>query len=181
MSKHNWAIEVTSPWERGRPDRYGGHRSLERPTAAPVRAGRPRSQGLVAAVLCFACLFGAPRCLSGATFADSEFLIDSWQTEQGLPENSATAMVQTPDGYLWFGTFAGLVRFDGVRFTVFDPSNTPALPSPGIVNLHLDASGRLWVSTYRGIVVRDGDRWTAYGRDQGWTGTMLGPSVRTRE
>jgi PAS domain S-box-containing protein len=133
----------------------------------------PASHGLlhtlVATALCFA-FAGAPRDLFGATFADSEFLIDSWQTEQGLPENSATAMVQTPDGYLWFGTFAGLVRFDGVKFTVFDPSNTPSLPSPGIVNLHLDASGRLWVSTYRGIVVRDGDRWTSYGRDQGWTG-----------
>ena len=125
---------------------------------------------LVAVALCLASLLGTPRGLPGATFADSEFLIDSWQTEQGLPENSATAMVQTPDGYLWFGTFAGLVRFDGVKFTVFDPSNTPALPSPGIVNLHLDTSGRLWISTYRGIVVRDGDRWTSYGRDQGWTG-----------
>jgi len=110
--------------------------------------------------------------LSGATFADAEFLIDSWQTEQGLPENSATAMVQTPDGYLWFGTFAGLVRFDGVKFTVFNPTNTPALPSPGIVNLHLDSSGGLWVSTVRGIVVRQGEQWIPYGKEQGWTGNF---------
>ena len=124
----------------------------------------------VVAALCLASLMDAPSGLSGATFFDSEFLIDSWQTEQGLPENSATAMVQTPDGYLWFGTFAGLVRFDGVKFTVFDLSNTPSLPSPSVVNLHLDATGRLWVSTFRGVVVRDGDRWTSYGKDQGWTG-----------
>jgi len=168
MSKHKWATKVTSPWERGRPAR--SHRSLERPPAAPVRPARPRPQGLVAATLCLASLLGAPNWLSGATFADSEFLIDSWQTEQGLPENSATAIVQTPDGYLWFGTFAGLVRFDGVKFTVFDPANTPALPSPGIVNLHLDHQGGFWVSTLRGIVVRKDDRWTTYGRDRGWTG-----------
>jgi len=43
--------------------------------------------------------------------ADPSFLIDTWETEDGLPENSATAMVQTSDGYLWFGTFNGLVRF----------------------------------------------------------------------
>jgi ligand-binding sensor domain-containing protein len=42
-----------------------------------------------------------------------EWLLKTWETEDGLPENSATAMVQTAEGYLWFGTFRGLVRFDG--------------------------------------------------------------------
>ena len=73
------------------------------------------------------------------TFAtDPTYLIDTWETDDGLPENSATAMVQTSDGYLWFGTFNGLVRFDGLKFKVFDPGNTPQLPSEGVVNLHLD-------------------------------------------
>jgi len=52
--------------------------------------------------------------------ADPEYLIDTWETDDGLPENSATAMVQDRDGYLWFGTFRGLVRFDGVEFTRYD-------------------------------------------------------------
>lgn len=89
------------------------------------------------------------------------WMMRTWETEDGLPENSATAMVQTPDHYLWFGTFNGLVRFDGVQFTVFDPSNTPGLPSPGIVNLHLDRRGRLWISTLEGLVWRDGGGWGA--------------------
>ncbi|MSU64298.1 MAG: hypothetical protein EXS31_18235 [Pedosphaera sp.] len=114
--------------------------------------------------------------------AVDEYLIDSWETEQGLPENSATAMVQTPDGYLWFGTFNGLVRFDGVTFTVFDPANTPELPAAGIVNLHLDASGRLWVSTLQGLVVRDGSRWiplwTATGMDRHLRAVVLGERWR---
>src|SRR5262245_36001047 len=94
------------------------------------------------------------------TFSDGRYLIDSWETEQGLPENSATAMVQAPDGYLWFGSFAGLVRFDGMRFTVFDSSNTPQLPSSGIVNLHMDAMGRLWVSTLNGLAMSKPSAWT---------------------
>src|SRR5262249_7471764 len=101
---------------------------------------------------------------------NKEYLIDAWETGQGLPENSATAMVQTADGYLWFGTFNGLVRFDGVRFTVFNPSNTPELPSAGIANLHLDQTGRIWISTLRGLVVRTDDQWKTVGVRQGWAG-----------
>src|SRR5512141_1698145 len=41
-----------------------------------------------------------------------------WQ--DGLPQNSVFAISQTPDGYLWVGTHAGLARFDGLRFTLLD-------------------------------------------------------------
>lgn len=94
---------------------------------------------------------------------DDHYIIDTWETEQGLPENSATAMVQTPDGYLWFGTFNGLVRFDGTRFEVLNPGNTPGLPGGGIVNLHLDNGGRLWVSTLSGLAIREGSIWRTVG------------------
>ena len=101
---------------------------------------------------------------------DPNYLIQTWETEHGLPENSATSIVQTPDGYLWFGTFNGLVRFNGVGFTVFNPSNTPQLPSAGIVNLHVGRDGRLWISTYRGLVVREGDQWRQLHSEDGWNG-----------
>jgi ligand-binding sensor domain-containing protein len=101
--------------------------------------------------------------------ARSEYIVDTWETEDGLPGNSATAIVQTADGYLWFGTFNGLVRFDGVHFEVFDPKNTPALPGPGIVNLHLDRAGRMWVSTLDGMALRDDDGWRRLGAAEGWT------------
>ncbi len=119
--------------------------------------------------LAFAATFLSPDPVCAADFADQEYVIDVWETEQGLPENSATAMVQTPDGYLWFGTFNGLVRFDGVKFTVFDPSNTPQIPSGGIVNLHLQETGRLWISTLNGTACLDGGTWTAYGPEKGWS------------
>src|SRR5438309_10471621 len=79
-------------------------------------------------------------------------------------------MAQTSDGYLWFGTFGGLARFDGVKLTSFDTGNTPQLPSDGIVNLHLDARGWLWISTYRGLVVRQDKQGRAFGTNDGWAG-----------
>ncbi|HEY5914460.1 MAG TPA: two-component regulator propeller domain-containing protein, partial [Verrucomicrobiae bacterium] len=108
-----------------------------------------------------------------AELADSGYLLHTWHTEDGLPENSATAIVQTQDGYLWFGTFNGLVRFNGVTFKVFQPANTPHLPSAGIVNLHADKRDRLWVSTYAGLVITDGAQWRALGTNEGWAGNYV--------
>jgi signal transduction histidine kinase len=77
----------------------------------------------------------------------SDFQIEHWETKDGLPQNTITSVAQTPDGYLWFGTFNGLARFDGVRFTVFHPANTPALGGGRILELNVDREGVLWVLT----------------------------------
>ncbi len=82
---------------------------------------------------------------------------DVWQIEQGLPNNTVRAFAQTADGYIWLGTLEGLVRFDGVRFTVFDASRTPGLPGSSIRALLGDRSGALWIGTEAGLVRhRDG-------------------------
>lgn len=107
------------------------------------------------------------------TGATPQFLIDAWETDQGLPENSTRQMVQTADGFLWFGTLGGLVRFDGVRFEVFTPANTPGLPSEGLVGLHLDGTQRLWVSTLRGLAVSDPGRWRSFRAVAGWSGNYV--------
>lgn len=88
----------------------------------------------------------------------SDFLVDVWTSERGLPDNSVTAVAQTPDGYLWVGTYNGLARFDGVRFVTFDPANTPALSHARIRSLFVDARGTLWINAYDGSLTtyRDG-------------------------
>jgi ligand-binding sensor domain-containing protein len=54
-----------------------------------------------------------------------------WTTENGLPQNSIQALLQTRDGYLWMSTLDGLVRFDGFHFRIFNRQNTPALTTDG--------------------------------------------------
>ena len=78
---------------------------------------------------------------------EAPFAIDSWDTEDGLPQNSVTAIAQGREGYLWLGTLNGLVRFDGIRFEVFDQANTPGLPSGRIFCLFEDRQRRLWIGT----------------------------------
>ncbi len=86
-----------------------------------------------------------------------------WQTDDGLPSNSIQAVTQTRDGYLWLGTKAGLVRFDGVRFAVFDKLNTKEILSNDILDLYEDRDGNLWVGTTGGGLnrLRDG-KFTSY-------------------
>ena len=95
-----------------------------------------------------ACVFCA--CARGAEAPPSDYLIDVWDTEDGLPNSTVTAVAQTPDGYLWVGTYDGLARFDGVRFVTFDPGNTPELRHARVQALYVDTSGTLWIDTYRG-------------------------------
>ena len=45
------------------------------------------------------------------------------QTQAGLEQNPITAVLQSRDGYLWIGTYTGLLRFDGIQFTVFNSGN----------------------------------------------------------
>lgn len=75
------------------------------------------------------------------------FVIDRWDSEDGLPQNAVLALTQTRDGYLWLGTLNGLVRFDGTRFVVFDENNTPGLPGSRIVALFEDSRTNLWIAT----------------------------------
>lgn len=91
-------------------------------------------------------LLGAPPTFSlDPAKAVTQYIQEVWQTEQGLPQNTVQAICQTRDGYLWLGTQEGLVRFDGVRFTVFDKSNTPELTQNTILALSEDRQGALWV------------------------------------
>ena len=57
----------------------------------------------------------------------TQYHLESWQTRDGLPTNGIRALAQDADGFLWLGTDAGLVRFDGVEFRTFDRNSTPAL------------------------------------------------------
>jgi ligand-binding sensor domain-containing protein/signal transduction histidine kinase len=78
-----------------------------------------------------------------------------WQTDSGLPQNTVHAIRQTQDGYLWLSTDGGLVRFDGIDFTLFDRRSTPELRSNLMGALTETADGTLWAATADGLVRRD--------------------------
>ena len=100
-------------------------------------------------------LWACGRALAGSTNAPlPDYTIAGWQTEQGLPQDSVTSIVQSRDGYLWLGTYNGLVRFDGVRFKVFDTSTTPEFGDNRITSLYEDAYGTFWIGHETGKLTR---------------------------
>ena len=93
----------------------------------------------------------------------------SWQIEDGLPQNTVSAIEQTGDGYIWLGTDEGLVRFNGVRMVVFDAGNTEVFASnQSIRALEERMDGSLWIGTDGGGLVwyKDGVFTSAVGQSE---------------
>jgi signal transduction histidine kinase/CheY-like chemotaxis protein/ligand-binding sensor domain-containing protein len=82
----------------------------------------------------------------------TQYVHETWTSRNGLPENDVKAVAQTADGYLWFATENGLVRFDGMHFTVFDHRNTPAMTDDYVQNLLVDRDGSLWIHVHSGLL-----------------------------
>ena len=107
-------------------------------------------------------------CLGLAAEASAQYRFDTWTTDNGLPQNGVREITQTPDGYLWFTTFDGLVRFDGIRFTTFGTGDTKGIINNRFTGLYGDKDGTLYATTMEDGVLtiyRDGT-FTSYTSDQ---------------
>ena len=80
--------------------------------------------------------------VSALEAAEQDYSVNFYRKrEGGLPDNTVNALLQTRDGYLWVGTSAGLVRFDGLTFTGFGVTGVP------VTTLLEDHEGALWIGT----------------------------------
>jgi len=89
----------------------------------------------------------------------AEYRFDSWTTDNGLPQNGVRSITQTPDGYLWLTTLDGLVRFDGVKFTVFNKANSKGIISNRFWQAKAFEDGSIWAATEGGdlTIYRNGE------------------------
>ena len=104
--------------------------------------------------LVFWLLLAAAGCAAARADGLAGFTRRVWQASDGLPEETVQAFAQTPDGYLWIGTTGGLVRFDGMHFTVFDRQNTPLMHENSVFCLKVTRDGALWIGTEGGGIGR---------------------------
>jgi signal transduction histidine kinase/ligand-binding sensor domain-containing protein len=114
--------------------------------------------------------------------ADAQYRIDTWTTEQGLPTNSVTAVLQSRDGFLWMATYGGLVRFDGANLRLFSPGDTPGLRTSRLVALFESRDGALWITTEDLGLTRYYDGvFTTYTTAEGLLGNSVGPLFETAD
>src|SRR5947207_15211721 len=108
--------------------------------------------GGIVSLLLFALILTSPNAAALDNQKElSRYGRQTWQTESGLPQNTIHAILQTRDGYIWLGTEGGVVRFDGLKFVVYDTENTPKLRSNNIRSLLQDREGALWIGTADGL------------------------------
>jgi signal transduction histidine kinase/streptogramin lyase len=92
---------------------------------------------------------------------------DFWSAKEGAPE-VVSAIAQTADGFLWLGSTAGLVRFDGSRFEPFRSVRGDQLLSSNVTALYTPRSGGLWVGyQFGGFSFLSNGNVTNYGSELG--------------
>jgi ligand-binding sensor domain-containing protein/serine phosphatase RsbU (regulator of sigma subunit) len=101
----------------------------------------------------------------------TQFLIGNWTNENGLPSNIINAVVQTQEGYIWAATYDGLIRFDGINFTLFDRSNTKILRTNSFISLYETTDdSTLWIgSEGSGLIAYKNGEFKTYDVENGAT------------
>ena len=90
--------------------------------------------------------------------------------EDGLPGNNVTCIVQDSQGFMWFGTTGGLVRYDGYKCKIYqnNPNDPGSISYNYISSLFTDSKGTLWIGTMaRGLdrYVPEQDKFVSYKLD----------------
>lgn len=121
----------------------------------------PRLLAILLALLCCnAAVLPALAAENSESF-EAEYAYTVFDYFSGFPYTEANVMAQTPDGYLYIGSYGGLTRFDGQRFEAI-----PGISSA--VCLYVDRQGRLWVGTNEmGVACLDQGVMTVYGQADG--------------
>ena len=79
-----------------------------------------------------------------------QYYCQSWTRQNGLPVNGIKAITQAKDGYLWLGTAAGLLRFDGTEFTLIDLASVPGIRGTIVTSMANANDDGLWVGLQDG-------------------------------
>jgi signal transduction histidine kinase/ligand-binding sensor domain-containing protein len=109
----------------------------------------------------------------------SQYAHTAWRVQDGIFAGTPRVLAQTADGYLWIGTMAGLVRFDGVRFVPWDPPSGEKLPSQRINSLLGATDGSLWIGTGVGLSRWQNNHLTNYQDQRGVVTAIIEDSDST--
>jgi signal transduction histidine kinase/ligand-binding sensor domain-containing protein/DNA-binding response OmpR family regulator len=84
---------------------------------------------------------------------ESNISFEHFSVAQGMTEPIVYSVIQDMEGYLWFGTWEGMEKFDGYQFTSYRhiPNNPNSISKVFVQTLYEDKEGIIWVGTYDGL------------------------------
>jgi len=85
-----------------------------------------------------------------------EFKFEYLTVKDGLAQNTVSSIVKDNDGFMWFGTWNGLCRYDGYKFRVYNsiPGDSTSIANNRIHYIYKDAGGTLWITTFDSYICR---------------------------
>ena len=93
-----------------------------------------------------------------------------YNNTNGLPTAEANAIAETSEGFIWIGSYSGLIRYDGNTFERLD--STKGIAS--VVSLFVDSKDRLWVGTNdSGVAVMEKGEFRIYNKNDGLTSLSI--------
>ena len=93
-----------------------------------------------------------------------------YNSANGLPTSEANAVAETSDGFIWIGSYAGLIRYDGNTFERMD--STSGVGS--VTSLYVDSSDRLWVGTNdSGVALMEKGKFRIWGKKEEMSSTHV--------
>src|SRR5262245_64891699 len=87
-----------------------------------------------------------------STLRLTQYRHTAWRVQDGSFAAAPNAIAQTADGYIWIGTGAGLVKYDGVRFAPWTPPGQQTPLSAAVYSLLGASDGTLWIGTARQLL-----------------------------
>lgn len=96
----------------------------------------------------------------------SLYNIKHWNIYSGLCSDSISSIYQDSKGFLWIGTYDGVMRYDGTRFLPFDQTGTPGFTGHS-ANDFLELDERLWIASGQGMISYSGGVFRSYTRNEG--------------
>ncbi|MBN2521026.1 MAG: hypothetical protein JXB17_11005, partial [Bacteroidales bacterium] len=112
---------------------------------------------------------------------DHKIRFEHLTSEEGLSHSYVRCILQDKEGFMWFGTFDGLNKFDGYNFTVYrnDYKDTGSITANIIYSLFEDSNGNLWIGTAEGLCLyhRDRNSFINYNKKNNYSTTNI--DIRT--
>ncbi len=111
-----------------------------------------------------------------------QYNFENWTSDDGLPDNAIINLLQSHDGYIWFVSYGGITRFNGVEFYTYNAYNHPEITNNSFTSIFEDKEGTIWAATSgNGAVAVNKNRVKAFTIEEGLASNFVESFTQTKD